>query len=77
MTDNNAITNLADVCTLKRLGWPLNTPIIHQDFSETCGRHWAALMNTQAKFENAMFRYLLDDTQSPAKWWSGGAGLLR
>lgn len=70
MTDNNAITNLADARTLKRLGWPLNTPIIHQEFSETCGRHWAALMDTQAKFENAMFRYLLDDTQSPAKWWS-------
>ena len=31
MTDNNAITNLADARTLKRLGWPLNTPIIHQD----------------------------------------------
>ena len=31
MTDNNVITNLADARTLKRLGRPLNTPIIHQD----------------------------------------------
>ena len=29
MTHNNAITNLADARTLKRLGWPLNTPITH------------------------------------------------
>ena len=44
MTDNNTITNLADARTLKRLGWPLNTPITYQERSETCGRHWAALM---------------------------------
>ena len=70
MTHNNAITNLADARTLKRLGWPLNTPITHQEFSKSCGGHWAALWIHKQSSRTPCSGYLLDDTQSPAKWWS-------
>ena len=67
---NNTIMRLDDARVLKKLGRPLNTPITHHAFSEAYSRHWFALMDAHTKFENAMFRFLLDETQSPSKWWS-------
>jgi hypothetical protein len=68
--DSKTITNLDDARILKRVGAPLNMRVEHLNFSEAYSRHWFALMNAQAKFQSAMFRFLLDDEKRPAKWWS-------
>ena len=67
MTDNNAITNVADARTLKRLGWPLNTPIIYQDVTASAAR--PRLRMTKSSIQRNL-RSALGSAQSPAKWWS-------
>lgn len=50
-------TELGDARELKRVGFPLNTPLEHRTFSQKYSEHWFCLMTAQAKFVVAVRKF--------------------
>jgi hypothetical protein len=52
-----SIMDLTDARALKRTDLPLDTPVVHREFSREFGKHWCGLVYAQIRLLNAIFGY--------------------
>jgi hypothetical protein len=72
MSTPNQITNIEHAKAFKRMGVPLNTPVIERELSDAYSHRWARLQGAKVQFSNAAHAYLLKCIErkkpSPSEW---------